>query len=162
MCYCVYAYVGVSLCACVCVLLYGLEILSVLSRQLQSSEVPGKDMAIAALQQDIQRAFGGMDMCDVVQVDIPDNWGEVDDYWGTFEWSGGGMIHIHVAFWISGSPRIDKVVCADGTSKEEGDEPGTGRSEIVWTDDGDVSLQDDSAARALTSFSNAFIRSGIS
>ena len=35
--------------------------------------------------------------------------GRVDDYHATFEWSEGGMIHAHMAFWVVGAPRIDKI-----------------------------------------------------
>ena len=35
--------------------------------------------------------------------------GDVDDYYAAFEWSEGGMIHAHMAFWIVGAPRIDKI-----------------------------------------------------
>ena len=129
---------------------------SILSRQLQSEGVPGKDLAIAALQRELARAFGADDAGDVVDVDVPDNWGEVDDYWGTFEWSGGGMLHIHVALWISGSPRIDKVVHSKaaraGGAADQADGSNTVVSETVWADEGDVCLSDDSAANALTAF----------
>ena len=44
--------------------------------------------------------------------DLPDlqNYGYVDDFYASLEWSAGGLIHTHIAFWIVGSPRIDKVV----------------------------------------------------
>ena len=61
-----------------------------LSRQLQSAEVAGKELAKAALQQEIQQAMGETDVIDVIDIDIPSNWGEVDDYWATIEWSSGG------------------------------------------------------------------------
>ena len=73
------------------------------------------------------------------------------------------MIHIHVALWISGSPRIDKVVhakafqAADQNSDDAHDDTQTSKpsvlvSETVWADEGGVTLKDDSAARALTAF----------
>ena len=33
----------------------------------------------------------------------------MDDFYATLEWSAGGLIHTHIALWIVGSPRIDKV-----------------------------------------------------
>ena len=44
--------------------------------------------------------------------DLPDlrYYGCVDDFYASLEWSAGGLIHTHIAFWIVGSPRIDKVV----------------------------------------------------
>ena len=44
-----------------------------------------------------------------VQVLMPD-YGQVKDWWASFEWSDGGMVHIHIALWIGGAPRIDKVL----------------------------------------------------
>ena len=43
--------------------------------------------------------------------DMPDlvHYGVVDDHYASFEWSEGGMIHAHIAFWIVGAPRIDKI-----------------------------------------------------
>ena len=37
------------------------------------------------------------------------DWGRVDDSYASFEWSGGGIVHVHIALWICGAPRIDKV-----------------------------------------------------
>ena len=39
-----------------------------------------------------------------------EEYGQVHDYYASFEWSSGGMVHIHIALWIAGSPRIDQVV----------------------------------------------------
>ena len=49
---------------------------------------------------------------DVNVDEVPDLqlFGHVDDHYATFEWSEGGMIHAHMAFWIVGSPRIDKIL----------------------------------------------------
>ena len=43
--------------------------------------------------------------------DLPDlqYYGYVDDFYASLEWSAGGLIHTHIALWIVGSPRIDKV-----------------------------------------------------
>ena len=57
---------------------------------------------------------------DVDVDDVPDVqlFGHVDDHYATFEWSEGGMIHAHMAFWIVGAPRIDKI--AVPRAKEDG------------------------------------------
>ncbi len=46
--------------------------------------------------------------------DIPElqHLGYVDDYYASFEWSDGGLFHAHMAFWVVGAPRIDKVTLA--------------------------------------------------
>ena len=44
--------------------------------------------------------------------------GRVDDYWASFEWSGGGMVHVHIALWMVGAPRIDKVIHAEEGADE--------------------------------------------
>ena len=48
---------------------------------------------------------------DVLVEEIPDLrlFGCVDDHYASFEWSEGGMIHAHIAFWVVGVPRIDKI-----------------------------------------------------
>ena len=48
----------------------------------------------------------------IVSLSLP-SYGKVHDYWASFEWSAGGMVHIHIALWIIGAPRIDKVVMED-------------------------------------------------
>jgi hypothetical protein len=35
--------------------------------------------------------------------------GHVDGEYVSFEWSAGGMVHVHMAFWVVGAPRIDKI-----------------------------------------------------
>ena len=78
--------------------------------------------------------------------------GRVDDFWASFEWSSGGMVHVHVAFWITGSPRVDKVVAQSphGATPDDGDRDG-GR-EILLDDDGDVVLTDAQCANLMASF----------
>ena len=48
---------------------------------------------------------------DVLVEEIPDLrlFGCVDDHYASFEWSEGGMLHAHIAFWVVGAPRIDKI-----------------------------------------------------
>ena len=63
----------------------------------------------------------------------------MDDHWATYEWSEGGLIHLHIAFWIVGSPRIDVVTIAqasdadgagddDGMTEEENTQPNQRRT----------------------------------
>ena len=49
--------------------------------------------------------------CDVDIPEMPElsELGRVDDYYASIEWSSGGMVHAHIAFWMVGSPRIDRV-----------------------------------------------------
>lgn len=48
---------------------------------------------------------------DLYNLRIPDllHSGYVDGCWFSFGWGVGGAIHAHIAFWIVGSPRIDKI-----------------------------------------------------
>ena len=51
-------------------------------------------------------------VCDtirLIRVSLVLIFGLVDDYYATLEWSEGGMIHAHMAFWIVGAPRIDNI-----------------------------------------------------
>ena len=50
-----------------------------------------------------------------VQLDA--DYGRVDESYATFEWSAGGMVHVHIVLWISGSPRIDKVITPSSTAQ---------------------------------------------
>ncbi len=42
-----------------------------------------------------------------------DGGGNKDDYWASYEWGAGGIVHLHVLLWKSGSKRIEKVVRPD-------------------------------------------------
>ena len=77
--------------------------------------MPGKDAVKRRLQTALRERLG-----QEVDIDsLPDLvfMGHVDDFYASFEWSSGGMLHAHMAFWIVGSPRIDKVI----TPKERDD-----------------------------------------
>ena len=41
--------------------------------------------------------------------DIPDlhKFGHIDDFWLSYKWSNGGIIHEHIALWIAGGHRVD-------------------------------------------------------
>merc|ERR1712197_208436 len=80
---------------------------ALLTEQLRSADVPGRDAAKDKLESDLTARLG----VDVHVDGAPDLhlFGHVDDCYATFEWSEGGMIHAHMAFWIVGAPRIDKI-----------------------------------------------------
>ena len=80
---------------------------ALLTEQLRSADVPGLEAAKARLKDELERKLG----VEVEVDEIPDlrDYGLVDDFYVSFEWSDGGMIHAHMAFWIVGAPRIDKV-----------------------------------------------------
>ena len=69
--------------------------------------VPGHDEAMEMLASQLREKLG----VDISVDDLPDlrNYGVVDDFYASLEWSGGGLIHTHIALWIVGAPRIDKV-----------------------------------------------------
>ena len=81
----------------------------VLTRQLRSDAVPGLTKTKQRICDSIKEKLG-IDV-DVDDLRIPDllHFGYVDDFWLSFEWSAGGIMHAHIAFWIVGSPRIDKI-----------------------------------------------------
>ena len=80
---------------------------ALLTEQLRSADVPGLEAAKARLKEELERKLG----VEMEVDEIPDlrDYGLVDDFYVSFEWSDGGMIHAHMAFWIVGAPRIDKV-----------------------------------------------------
>ena len=80
---------------------------ALLTEQMRSDEVPGREDAQAKLAHELQARVG----VEMLVEDVPDlvHYGMVDDYYASFEWSEGGMIHAHIAFWIVGAPRIDKI-----------------------------------------------------
>ena len=105
--------------------------------------MPGKDAVKLELQTTLRERLGP-------EVDInalPDLvfMGHVDDFYATYEWSSGGMIHMHMAFWIVGSPRIDKVI----VPKEQ-------RDQVIVTEratcDTDVVLPQTEAANLMACF----------
>ena len=80
---------------------------ALLTEQMRSAEVPGLEEAKAKLKEELCSRLG----VEVVVEDIPDlaKFGHVDDEYVSFEWSSGGMLHAHMAFWVIGAPRIDKI-----------------------------------------------------
>ena len=82
-------------------------LLTLLTEQLQSPDVPGHGAVKSQVQARLRRQLG-----EEVHIEaLPDlaAFGHVDDFWASFEWSSGGMIHAHIAIWVVGSPRIDRV-----------------------------------------------------
>ena len=43
--------------------------------------------------------------------------GSTDDFGASVEWSAGGLLHAHIAFWMVGAPCLDKII----VPKEKGD-----------------------------------------
>ena len=113
-----------------------------LSNQAMSEQVPSKKEAMAAVQRELANELGDDSML-FQELLLDRDWGRVDDWWACYEWSGGGLIHVHVCFWIKGSPRIDKVKTGAATGAVE---------ETLWTEDGQVELSGDAAAKTMNSF----------
>ena len=78
-----------------------------MTEQLQSDDAPGRGDAKQKIEAEL-RSRMGLDIC---VGDLPDlqYFGKVDDSYTTFEWSEGGIIHAHMAVWVVGAPRIDKI-----------------------------------------------------
>ena len=78
-----------------------------LTQAMQSPSVPGMDTLRARIEAELERKLGG-----AVELDEPPDlvhMGLVDDFYASFEWSEGGILHAHIAFWMVGAPRIDKI-----------------------------------------------------
>ena len=120
---------------------------ALLSRQLQRQEVPGYHLAKEELRRELEEQLKEKMSVDLTVEDIPDlsdDSGVVDDYWASFEWSAGGMVHVHIALWIKGAPRIDKVTMPTADLlRAQGD---------VFELDGQVALEQGQAANRLASF----------
>ena len=91
---------------------------ALLTEQLQSDSVPGQADALRKIQAELGSRMGE----DITLGGNPDlrHFGQVDDWYVTYEWSEGGIIHAHMAFWVVGAPRIDKIE----VPRERGDESG--------------------------------------
>ena len=82
-------------------------VLAILSEALQDSGTPGLVSVKARMTEHLRAKVGP----GIAFEDLPDlqYLGFVDDFYASFEWSHGGLVHVHIALWIVGSPRIDKV-----------------------------------------------------
>ena len=76
---------------------------ALLTKQLQSDDVPG----LADVRRKIEAELVSRTGLDISVDDVPDvrHFGQVDDWYASFEWSEGGIIHAHMAFWVVGAPR---------------------------------------------------------
>ena len=91
---------------------------ALLTEQMRSAEVPGLEEAKAKLKEELRCRLGD----DIDVEEMPDlvKFGHVDDTYVSFEWSSGGLVHVHMAFWIVGAPRIDKIEVPREKQDEEG------------------------------------------
>ena len=74
---------------------------------MQSSSAPGFEAVQELIRKELQEQVG-----EGIALDqLPDiiRMGSVDDFYASFEWSSGGLIHVHMALWIIGAPRLDKI-----------------------------------------------------
>jgi len=79
--------------------------------------------------------------------------GMVDDFYASFEWSDGGILHAHIAFWIVGSPRIDKIQIPKEIDNDDDDADDLDDVvEIDVTAEDKTVLTHDQAASLLASF----------
>ena len=72
---------------------------------------------------------------------------EVDDWYASFEWGSGGIVHVHVVLWVKGAPRIDAVLRPD----EQGNLPALNSEDVK---SGDVVVLDEDVAHIMASFSD--------
>ena len=115
---------------------------NLLTQQVQSQHVPGMDAVKSRLQTTFREKLGHE-----VNIDsLPDLIfiGHVDDFYASSKWRSGGILHAHMAFWIVGSPCIDKVL----VPKEQGDQV----ADITATCDTDVVLPQTKAANLMACF----------
>ena len=118
-------------------------IMNLLSEALQDPSTPGLSDVKACMAKLLHAKVGpGIDVHE-----LPDahHLGTVDDFYASFEWSDGGLVHVHIALWIVGAPRIDKVV----VPKEDLDK---GYVEIEVPIEGDTVLPQEQAASLMSAF----------
>jgi hypothetical protein len=79
----------------------------------------GRNAAVSALFQfPLERVHWHCDRCASIIVPssasvdsrVLEQYGRVDAFYASLEWSAGGLVHVHNPYWIAGAPRIDKVV----------------------------------------------------
>ena len=115
---------------------------NVLTETLQDPTMPGLQTVRGRMEELLRSKVG--EGIDVDQLPDLQHLGEVDDFYASFEWSDGGLVHVHIAMWIVGSPRIDKVI----VPKERGDNI----VEIEVPIHGETVLPQEEAATLLSSF----------
>ena len=117
-------------------------VMSVLTEALQDPGTPGLTTVRRKMQELLLSKVGE----DIDVGELPDlqHLGEVDDFYASFEWSDGGLVHVHNALWIVGSPRIDKVI----VPREQGDNT----IEVEVPIDGETVMAQEEAATAMSAF----------
>ena len=83
-------------------------VMNALMEILQDLATPGLT-TVRSKMEELFRSKVGEDV-DVGELPDLQHLGEVDDVYVSFEWNDGGLVHVHIALWIVGSPRIDKVI----------------------------------------------------
>ena len=115
------------------------------------ASIPGRGAYADLLQKEMRQRLGGT----FEQLKFDESVaaiGRVDDYWASYVWSGGGMVHVHVALWITGSPRVDKVIVQDPSADPPDEASRGGGREILLEGDGDVMLTEARSANLMASF----------
>ena len=82
-------------------------VMNVLTEAMQDASAPGLQHVKARMTEHPHSHVGPH--IDVGEVPELEHIGAVDDFYASFEWSDGGMVHVHIALWIAGAPRIDNV-----------------------------------------------------
>ena len=120
---------------------------ALLTEQMRSAEVPGLEEAKAKLAEELRSRLG----VDLDVDEIPDmaKFGHVDDEYVSFEWSSGGMVHVHMAFWVVGAPRIDKI---EVPQEKEDEHEGKAWVEIDVVPEGVTVVPQSEAADRLAAF----------
>ena len=75
----------------------------ILTDAMQSPSVPGLADIKARMKAELERKLG-----ETVDVDeLPDllHMGCADDFYASFEWSDGSILHVHICFWMVGAPQ---------------------------------------------------------
>jgi len=116
---------------------------NVLSDALQEPTTPGLSTVTARLAEQLRAKVGPH--IDVQELPDLQHIGTVDDFYASFEWSDGGLVHVHIALWIVGAPRIDKVV----VPKEDVEE---GYVEVEVPIEGETVLPQEQAASMMSAF----------
>ena len=118
-------------------------VMNVLTDALRDPSTPGLPSLRKHLSELLHRKVGP----DVDVQELPDlqHLGTVDDFYVSFEWSDGGLVHVHVALWVVGAPRIDQVV----VPKEDKDK---GVVEIPVHMDGGTVMPQEEAATLMAAF----------
>ncbi len=76
-------------------------VVDLVSRQLKSADVPGFELTKERVRKNLEQKLHTRVSVD--DASFPDlrHFGHVDDYWLSYEWSDGGIIHAHIALWIT-------------------------------------------------------------